>query len=100
MARARCRLRDWLFSGPGKLRLLEQLLLEDPARLWTRTQLAAAAGQHKKARVDLYLGPLLQAGVVRRSGGSYEVDHQQPLTAALTALVTELRQLPDDDLHR
>lgn len=97
MARIRSRLRDWLFSGPGKHRLLEELFL-DPTRSWTRSELARAAGQHPKARIDRVVGPLIQAGVVRRDGNQYSLELEHALVPALQSVLRELRRLPDADL--
>ena len=98
MPRSKSRLRDWLFSGPGKHRLLEELFL-DQERSWSRNELARAARQHPKARMDKYLGPLIQAGVLRHAGGRYFVVRGHQLAPALRDLLRELQELPDDDLH-
>ena len=98
MPRSKSRLRNWLFSGAGKHRLLEELFL-DQHRSWTRSELAAAAQQHPKARIDKYVGPLIQAGVLRRGAGGYFVVEDHHLVPALTTLLRELRELPDEDLR-
>lgn len=100
MARSESRLRDWIFSGPGKHRLLEVLLLDEPDRRWTRTQLAVAAGQHRKAKIELYLRPLIQAELLVVRSGRYQVDRDHPLAEPLAAVLRELRALPDEALRR
>jgi hypothetical protein len=99
MARGPARLRDWLFSAPGKRRALEVLFLEHPGRVWGRAELAHACDQHRKARMDLYLEPLIQAGVVTRRGRGYQVDAEHPLSKALVAVLEELGALPDHGLE-
>jgi hypothetical protein len=99
MARALSRLPDWIFSGPGKRRALNALFLESP-RTWTRGELAAVAGQHKKARMDRYLDPLVQAGAVRRVAAGYTVVDDHPIVEPLRALLIALNSLPDEHLER
>lgn len=98
--RSRSRLRDWLFSGHGKHRLLDQLLVEHPGREWTRKELATAAEQHEKARMDKYAGPLIQIGLLVRVGHAYRVDDAHPLADPLRTLLRTLRQVPDDPIER
>jgi hypothetical protein len=82
-------LRDWLFAKQSK-RLLLEALLGDPQRGWTRTQLATVSGLHAKARMDLHLGPLLEAGVLERRDESYRVVSDQPIVPTLQRLLREL----------
>lgn len=81
--------RDWLFAKPSK-RLLLEALLKGGDRSWTRTELAGAAGQHKKARMDLHLEPLVDAGLLRRDDKSYSFAADSPLADALRGLLDEL----------
>lgn len=67
-----------------------EAVLREPERSWTRTQLASAAGQHKKARMDRHLSPLVEAGLLRRTGDAYLLVTDQPIAAALEALLREL----------
>lgn len=99
MARSRCLLPDWIFSAPGKRRVLE-LLITQPGRPWTRTELARAAGQHEKARMDLYLRPLIQAEVLTRVGAQYRLAPAHPLVEPLRQLLRALAELPEDELER
>jgi hypothetical protein len=71
-------------------RLLLEALLGEPGRGWTRSQLARASGQHSKARMDLHLSPLVDAGFLRRAGDLYRLVPDQPVTAALKQLLREL----------
>jgi hypothetical protein len=89
-------LRDWLFVKPSKRLLLERLLRE-PARTWTRTELALACEQHPKARLDRDLTPLLEAGLLQRSGMHYRLVAGHPLAARLRELLLALgtKDLPE-----
>jgi hypothetical protein len=99
MAPYRQRLPDWLLGGRGKRRLLEALLLsEQPAAGWTRTQLARASGQHAKARMDLYVGPLLRVGLLVEDAGRYRLAPDSALAQPLRDLLALLHELPDTEL--
>lgn len=82
-------MRDWLFAKQSK-RLLLEALLGDPGRRWTRTELSIASGQHAKARMDLHLGPLLEARLIERQGNLYRLVPGQALSLTLHNLLTEL----------
>lgn len=82
-------LRDWLFVKPSK-RLLLEALLREPTRSWTRTELATSCQQHAKSRIDLSLKPLLDAGVLQRSGNEYRLVGGDPLTRQLRELLLAL----------
>lgn len=82
-------LRDWLFAKQSK-RLLLEALLGEPERAWTRTELSAASGQHAKARMDLHLRPLLEAGLLERRGNLYRLIPGRALSSTLRKLLTEL----------
>jgi len=94
------RLRDWLFSGPKKHLLLRELILRRPDEGLTRTQLATRSQQHPKARVDLHLGPLVQAGLVVESRGRYRVNGSHKAVEPLRDLLLALDELPDEELRR
>ncbi len=95
----RQRLPDWLLGSRGKRRLLEALLLgEEPRAGWTRTQLARAAGQHPKARMDLYVQPLVRAELLVEDGGRYRVVADSQLVRPLSELLELIRQLPNIEL--
>jgi hypothetical protein len=95
----RQRLRDWLLGSRGKRKLLEALLLgEQPAAGWTRTQLARAAGQHPKARIDLYVRPLVQVQLLIEDGARYRVALDNRLAEPLRDLLELIDQLPDLEL--
>jgi hypothetical protein len=98
MARTASRLPDWIFSAPGKRRALNALFLGGRPS-WTRLELARSIHQHEKARVDLYLRPLLQAGVVRRVGDAYTVQEEHPIVEPLRSLLIALNSLPDEELR-
>lgn len=82
-------MRDWLFAKQSK-RLLLEALLREPERGWTRSQLARASGQHLKARMDLHLVPMLEAGFLERRGDVYRLVADQPIAASLRRLLEEL----------
>jgi hypothetical protein len=86
---ANAALRDWLFAKNSK-RLLLEALLADRDRRWTRSELAGVSGQHAKARMDLHLGPLLEAGLLQRDGNEYRVVAEKPIAAILAELLREL----------
>jgi hypothetical protein len=95
----RQRLPDWLLGGRGKRRLLETVLLsEQPGPGWTRTQLARAIGQHPKARIDRYVGPLLQVGLLVEDAGRYRLVADSGLAQPLRDLLELLRKVPDTQL--
>ncbi len=89
-------LRDWLFVKSSKRLLLERLLRE-PTRSWTRTELARACEQHPKARLDRNLTPLLDAGLLQRTGRRYRLVTGHPLAGRLRELLLALgtEDLPD-----
>jgi hypothetical protein len=89
-------LRDWLFVKPSK-RLLLEALLREPARRWTRTELALGCEQHAKARIDRYLTPLIDAGLLERAGKRYRLVATHPLAASLRDLLIALgtKDLPE-----
>jgi hypothetical protein len=79
--------------------LLETLLLNDPPDAgWTRTQLARAAGQHAKARMDLYVGPLVRVGLLVEDAGRYRLAPESGLAQPLRELLELLRGFPDTEL--
>ncbi len=83
---------DWLVGGRGKRRLLETVLLsEQPRGGWSRTELADAMGQHRKARIDLYVGPLVELGLLMEEAGRYRLVSDSGLAQPLRDL---LQQLP------
>jgi hypothetical protein len=86
---ANAALRDWLFAKNSK-RLLLEALLAHSGRRWTRSELAGVSGQHAKARMDLHLKPLLEAGVLRRDGNEYRVIVEEPIAGILADLLREL----------
>lgn len=100
MARGPSRLPDWIFSAPGKRRVLDALVVNESGHLWTRTELAVASQQHKKARMELYLKPLSQAGVVLQEGDHYWINADHPVVEPLRALLLALRDLPDEEIDR
>lgn len=93
------RLPDWLLGSRGKRRLLEALLLEEqPEDGWTRTQLARTAGQHAKARIDLYVRPLVRVELLIEDRTRYRLATDNRLAQPLRDLLTLVRQLPDVEL--
>jgi hypothetical protein len=84
---------DWLLGGRGKRRILEAFLLgEQPGAGWTRTELAAAAGQHRKARIDLYVEPLVELGLLIEEAGRYRLAPDSDLAPPLRNLLAQLRE--------
>ena len=71
--------------------MLLRAILAEPARSWTRTELARVAGQHPKARMDLHVAPLLRAGVLEKDGGgAYRLREESPFVEPLKALLETL----------
>lgn len=99
MPRAKARVRDWVFGGSGKRRLLDALL-SDRGRTWTQTELAAAAGMHPKGSADEHLLALAQIGLVDDVAGRYSLRPDHPLVEPLDGLLTAVRDLPDDLITR
>lgn len=101
MARAKSRLPDWLFGGPGKRRLL-RVLLEDvaPVEGWREAELAGRAELHKKGSVDQHLAALAQLELIDASGGRYRLSVTSPLVPPLRELLRELDAVPDEEVVR
>lgn len=100
MPKPKLRLRDWLFGGAGKRRLLLALLLEEQ-RVWTQVELARAAGLKEKGSVDDYLVALDQLDLLSRGGdGSYRFNRRHPIVEPLRELLDLIEAVPDDALHR
>lgn len=86
--------KDRLFVRRTRRLVLDALVSEE-GRVWTRTELAIAAGQHPKARIDLHLDALQEMGLVTRTAGGFRVDFSHPVAPPLRDLLDALRNLPD-----
>jgi hypothetical protein len=93
------RLRDWLFGAGGRRRLLE-ILLRDPSRAWTQTELAREADLTLKGSVDEHLLALRQLKLIRVRGGRFRLDPGNPLLAPIRDLLRALEDVPDVKLRR
>lgn len=99
MPKPKLRLRDWLFGGAGKRRLLEHLIAEE-GRAWTQTELADAAGLTPKGSVDEHLAALRQLKLVSRRGGVYRVNEAHELVEPLRGILAVTDSLPNVPLKR
>ena len=99
MPKPKLRLRDWLFGGAGKRRLLQRLIAEE-GRGWTQAELARAAGLKEKGSVDEYLVALRQLKLLTRRGDEYRFDSSHELVAPLRDVLGFVERLPDRPLRR
>lgn len=100
MPKPKLRLRDWLFGGAGKRRLL-RALLENESRRWKQAELARAAGLKENGSVDEYLVTLDQLKLLRRRvDGSYMLNAAHPFVPPLRQLLDLVDALPDAPLRR
>ena len=93
-------LRDWLFGGPGKRRLLMALLGGNSDQGWRQAQLARAADLHPKGSVDVHLAALRQLGLITRSGNEYRLVDESPLARPLRAVLRALEALPETPVDK
>lgn len=99
MSRPKLRLHDWLFGAGGRRRLLEVVLAGNEDG-WLEAELAALAELHKKGSVDVHLRPLVQLGLLKKSGSCYRLNRASKLVRPLRQLLAALRELPDAEIDR
>jgi hypothetical protein len=99
MPRPKLRLHDWLFGAGGRRRLLE-VVLAGNREGWVEAELATRAKLHKKGSVDVHLRPLVQLGLLTKTGARYDLVPTSKLVRPLRQLLAAVRELPDAEVER
>lgn len=88
--------RDWLFGSRPRRMALEALLSEAPGEPWSKARLARAAGVSPNGGIDEHVAGFVSIGLLERRGRGYALADPPPAYLdSLSALLAELRELPD-----